>query len=140
MQLSSYLHFNGTCEDAFKLYQKVLGGEIAMMFKYSGSPAESMVPANWKDKVLHVTLQIGDKELLGSDSPPEFFKHPQGMAVCISVDTPAEVDRIFNGLVDGGQATMPLEKTFFAERFGMLTDRFGIPWMIICPAAGMGRS
>lgn len=138
MQLSSYLHFNGTCEEAFTLYHKVLGGEIAMMFKYEGSPAASMVPAEWKDKVLHVTLRIGDKQLLGSDSPPEYFKQPQGMAVCISVDSPAEVDRIFNAFAEGGQVGMPVEKTFFAESFGMVTDRYGIPWMIICPASGMG--
>ena len=137
-QLSTYLHFGGNCEEAFKYYQKILGGDITMMLPYQGTPAEGEVPGDWKGKIIHANLQLGDKQILGCDSPPQYFSQPQGFSMTLFVDTPAEVDRIFNGLADGGRVRMPLDKTFFAERFGMLTDRFGIPWMVGCNPTAPG--
>lgn len=134
MELSTYLHYDGSCQEAFNLYKEVLGGKITFMLSYRDTPAADMVPEEWKDKVTHARLEIGDKVLLGCDSPPEYQAKPQGFAVTLFVDTPAEVERIYNALAAGGQVRMPLEKTFFAERFGMLTDRYGIPWMVGCMA------
>lgn len=136
MQLNPYLHFPGTCEEAFKFYQGVLGGEIVAMMGHRGTPAESMASEDWKDKIMHARLVVGDKVLMGSDSPPQYFTKPQGFYVSCFVDTPAEAERIYKALVDGGEVRMPLESTFFAERFGMLVDRYNIPWMVGCPPAG----
>jgi PhnB protein len=137
MQLNPYLLFDGRCREAFTLYQQVLGGSIESMFLYRGTPAEAHVPADWQDKILHATLVSGDAVLMGSDAPPDRFSKSQGFSVSIGVTDPAEADRIFAALAEDGSVTMPIGGTFFANRFGMLVDPFGIPWMIICqrPAA-----
>ena len=132
MQLNSYLFFNGQCEAAFKFYEKCLGGKIDAMLTHAGTPAEAQVPANWRDKIMHARLVVGDEVLMGSDAPPEHFQQPQGFSVALGVDDPAEAERIFNALADKGTVRMPIQQTFWAVRFGMLVDRFGIPWMINC--------
>ena len=132
MQLNSYLFFNGQCEAAFKFYEKCLGGKIDAMLTHAGTPAEAQVPANWRDKIMHARLIVGDEVLMGSDAPPEHFQQPQGFSVALGVDDPAEAERIFNALADKGTVRMPIQQTFWAVRFGMLVDRFGVPWMINC--------
>jgi PhnB protein len=132
MQLNSYLFFNGQCEAAFKFYEKCLGGKIDAMLPHAGTPAEGQVPANWRDKIMHARLVVGDEVLMGSDAPPEHFQQPQGFSVALGVNDPAEAERIFNALADKGTVRMPIQQTFWAVRFGMLVDRFGIPWMINC--------
>jgi len=132
MQLNSYLFFNGQCEAAFKFYEQCLGGKIDAMLTHADTPAEGQVPANWRDKIMHARLVVGDEVLMGSDAPPEHFQQPQGFSVALGVDEPAEAERIFNALADKGTVRMPLQQTFWALRFGMLVDRFGIPWMINC--------
>lgn len=132
MQLNSYLFFNGQCEAAFKFYEQCLGGKIDAMLTHAGTPAEGQVPANWRDKIMHARLVVGDKVLMGSDAPPEHFQQPQGFSIALGVDEPAEAERIFNALADNGTVRMPIQQTFWALRFGMLVDRFGIPWMINC--------
>jgi PhnB protein len=136
MQIHPYLTFNGNCAEAFKLYERVLEGQIVSMMTHGDSPIAGQVPPGWHDRILHVHLAVGDAVLLGSDAPPEHYAKPQGLQVSVQVKDPAKAERIFKALSDKGTVTMPFEKTFWAERFGMLVDRFGIPWMVNCaPAA-----
>ena len=130
MQINPYLFFSGQCEAAFKFYAQIFGGKIDAMLTHEGTPAESHVPAEWRSKIMHARMTIGDWVLMASDAPPGRSQPPQGFSVHISVDEPAEAERIFKALADGGQVRMAMEQTFWAERFGMVTDQFGVPWMI----------
>jgi PhnB protein len=133
MQLNPYLTFDGRCEQAFKYYAKVLNGEIVAMMTHEGTPAEAHVPAEWRKKIMHARLTVGDKVLMGSDAPPDRYDGGmKGFSVTLGVDEPKEAERIFNALADKGKVTMPIQETFWARRFGMLTDQFGTPWMINC--------
>ena|SRR5213593_1180773 len=132
MNLNPYLSFKGECESAFKFYEQTLGGKITGIMKWGGSPGENNVPENWRDKVMHAHLAIGDQALMGADPPLDYYKEPAGFSIALNLKDITEAERIFNALSPGGRITMPLEKTFWASRFGMLTDRFGIPWMINC--------
>lgn len=132
MQLNPYLMFEGQCEEAFKFYAKVLGGKILAMLPHEGTPAASHTPAEWQKKIIHARLQVGDKLLMGSDAPPGRQSPRRGFTVTIGADTPAEAERIFHALSESGTVTMPIQETFWAHRFGMLTDRFGTPWMVNC--------
>jgi PhnB protein len=136
MNIDPYLLFNGNCEAAFKFYEKVLGGKIDAMMPHEGSPMAGHVSAEWQKKIMHARLLIGDKVLMGSDAPPDRYEPMKGFSVTIGIDKPAEAEHIFNALAEKGTVKMALEKTFWAERFGMLVDQFGTPWMINCvPAA-----
>lgn len=130
-----YLVFDGACAEAFRFYQQVLGGTIEAMITHAGSPMAEPVPAEWGDRIMHACLIAGDLTLMGSDMPPGRAQRPAGFYVNLTVGQPAEAERIFDALADGGTVTMPLEPTFWAERFGMLVDRFGIPWMVNCAGA-----
>jgi len=130
MQLNAYLSFNGQCAEAFKLYERVLGGKIEMMMTHGESPQQT--PPEWKDRIMHARLVAGDAVLMGADAPPEYYSKAQGFCVSIGVDDPAAAERIFAGLAEKGTVQMPLQKTFWALKFGMLIDRFGTPWMVNC--------
>jgi len=132
MQLNPYLFFNGQCEAAFKFYAQLLGGKILAMMTHAGTPAENQVPPEWREKIIHARMVIGDQVLMGSDAPPGHFQPPQGFSVSLMVDNAEDAERIFPILAENGTVKMPLQKTFWAIRFGMLVDRFGIPWMINC--------
>jgi PhnB protein len=132
MKIDPYLNFNGQCEEAFRFYERVLGGRIETMMTHENTPIAGEVPPGWEGKILHARLIVGDQVLMGSDSPPESYAKPQGLYVSLHVDQPADGERIFQALADRGTVTMPFEKTFWAARFGMLVDRFGTPWMINC--------
>jgi len=132
MQLNPYLFFNGQCEAAFKFYAQLLGGKIIAMMTHAGTPAENQVPPEWREKIIHARMVIGDQLLMGSDAPPGHFQPPQGFSVSLMVDRPEDAERIFHTLAESGTVKMPLQKTFWAIRFGMLVDRFGIPWMVNC--------
>ena len=136
MELNPYLLFSGNCAEAFKFYERLLGGRIVMMQTHGETPAKDHVSPDWRDKVIHVRLEVGDQALMGSDAPPEHFAKPQGFSVSISVASPDEARRIFAGLAENGTVTMPFGETFWSPAFGMTVDRFGIPWMVNCaPAA-----
>jgi|ERR1017187_486069 PhnB protein len=136
MQLNAYLYFNGQCEEAFKFYEQLLGGKIEAMFPHAGTPAEQYVPPEWRDKIMHARLTVGGSVLMGSDAPPgHYHEASKGFSVNIGLQEPEEAERIFHALAENGKVNMPIEKTFWAERFGMLVDRFGIPWMINCEGA-----
>jgi PhnB protein len=132
MQITPYLNFNGNCKEAFEFYERTLKGKIQTMMPHAGSPAESHTAPEWRDKILHASLTIGNAVLMASDIPPEGYKQPEGFAVSLNFSDIAEAERIFRELSLGARITMPLQPTFWAARFGMLTDRYGIPWMINC--------
>jgi PhnB protein len=132
MRMNLYLFFKGDCEAAFKHYQKVLGGKITAMLTHAGTPAEASVPAEWRNKIIHACLEADDFTLMASDAPPDHQDDVKGFSVSINVDKPADAERIFAGLSEGGTVTLKLDETFFAQRFGMLVDRFGTPWMVNC--------
>lgn len=137
MQVNPYLNFDGQCEEAFRFYEQVLGGKIEAMMTHGESPIAGEVPSEWHDRILHARLVVGDQVLMASDSPPEYYQKPQGLYVSLHVEDPAEAERIFRALAEGGTVTMPFQKTFWAAGgFGMLTDRFGTPWMINCEGDG----
>jgi PhnB protein len=135
MQMNPYLFFSGQCEEAFKFYEKCLGGRITMMVTYLGTPAAQQVPAGFGKKIVHARLVAGDMILMGCDAPPERFSKPQGFSVSLNVDAAAEAERIFHALAENGKVSMPIQKTFWAERFAMFVDQFGIPWMVNCEQA-----
>ena len=135
MQLSPHLNFNGDCEAAFKFYEKWLDARIALMVPYEGSPVADHVPAAWRNKILHATLKVGRQILTGADAPSDQYQKPQGFSVMLGIKDPAEAERIFHTLEENGTVQMPLQETFWAIRFGMLIDQFGIPWMINCGKA-----
>jgi PhnB protein len=135
MEISPYLGFNGQCAEAFKFYEKVLGGKIEGIMTYGGSPIAAQMPPEMRDKVIHVRMLVGNQVLMGGDAPPQNFKPAEGFNVSITVKDAPEADRIFNELSQGGKITMPLQKTFWSVRFGMAVDRFGTPWIINCAQA-----
>ena len=132
MQVTPYLSFDGTCEEAFSFYAAALGGKIEAMMPFGGSPMAEHVPAEWHNKVMHAGLNLGDQVVMGSDGMPGRYEKPQGFAVSLQIEDPAEAERTFGALAEGGTITMPLGETFWALRFGMLVDRFGTPWMVNC--------
>lgn len=132
MELNPYLSFDGSCEAAFKFYEQVLGGKIVAMMTYADTPMKDEMPAETHGKIVHARLTVGDKVLMGGDAPPGRYEPPKGTTLCLGVDRPAEAERMFKDLSEGGTVQMPIAETFWAQRFGMLTDRFGIPWMVNC--------
>ncbi len=132
LQLNPHLTFNGQCEEAFKFYEKCLGGKIVMMMTYGESPIAEQTPPHCRKKIIHATFALGDHVLTGGDAPPERYQKPQGLSVLLHVGASAEADRIFKTLAEKGTVQMPVQETFWALRFGMLVDQFGVPWMINC--------
>lgn len=127
-----YVFFNGNCEQAVEFYRKALGAEVEMMIRFKESPeppSPGMVPPGWENKIMHASFRIGDSVIMASDGC-EGESGFKGFSLSISVATEPEADRAFNALTEGGKVTMPLSKTFWSPRFGMLTDRFGMGWMI----------
>jgi PhnB protein len=132
MQINPYLMFHGDCKEAFEFYAKCLGGKIEAMLPHAGTPAEPHVAPEWRDKIMHARLAVGDAVLMASDAPPGHQEKPQGFSVSVQIADPAEAERVFHALAEGGTVRMPIAETFWAHRFGMLVDRFGIPWMVNC--------
>jgi len=136
MQVQPYLFFDGRCEEAGAFYKKAIGAEVAMMMRYSDSPEPhppGMVPPGYENKVMHMSLQIGGSSVMAAD---DCTGHPkfQGFSLSLTAKSEAEAERLFAALADGGQVQMPLTKTFFASKFGMLADRFGVGWMVLVEA------
>jgi len=129
---NTYLYFNGNCEEALNLYVKVLGARIGFMMKTKDAPKSMECDADMGEGVMHATLMIGETKVLVSDVPPSYYAKPQGFNINVNVTEPAEAERIYASLSEGGEQTMPLQETFWAKRFGTCIDRFGIPWMVNC--------
>ena len=138
MQANTYLFFNGNCREAFETYARVLGGNIEAMMTHAGTPAEGHTAPEWRDKIIHACMRVGDTLLMASDAPPGHqCDKPQGFSINIDVNDPNDAERVFHALADGGKICMPFGETFWAKRFGMLIDRFGVPWMVNCARAGV---
>ncbi len=132
MEINPYLHFNGNCEEAFHFYAKCLNGKIEAMLTHEGMPAEQQASPEWQKKMLHARLNVNGEIIMGSDAPPEYFQAPAGFSVSIQLKDPAEAERIFNAMSENGTVKMPFAQTFWAYRFGMFIDKYGIPWMVNC--------
>jgi PhnB protein len=135
MQLNPYLSFDGNCGDALKFYQKVLGAKIEATHPYGDGPPGMQTPPDYKNKLMHAQITIDGEVLMGADSPPGHYKKPQGFSVSLQVENPADAEKRFKALAEGGTVIMPFGATFFSKGFGMCTDQFGIPWMVNCPQA-----
>jgi PhnB protein len=134
MKVQPYLFFDGRCEEAIEFYKTALGAEVLMLMRFSESPdppPPGMVPPGSENKIMHSCIRIGETEVMASDGrcmgQPSF----QGVSLSLEVASEAEADRLFNALGEGGQVQMPIGKTFFSPRFGMIADRFGVSWMIV---------
>jgi len=131
-RIEPYLTFGGRCEEALEFYTRALGAKVEMALRFSESPEpmpEGMVPPGFEHKIMHASMMIGETRVMASDGCGEGTEYA-GFSLSISVATEAEADTAFNALADGGTVTMPMEKTFWSPKFGMLTDRFGVSWMV----------
>jgi len=136
MQIEPYLFFEGRCEEAVEFYRKALGAEVTMLMRYKDSPEPpppGMVPPGSENKVMHASLRIGDATVMASDGSCKGKPSFQGFSLSITVPDEARAEKLFAALADGGQVQMPLAKTFWSPRFGMVADRFGVGWMINVP-------
>jgi len=133
MKLNAYLNYGGNCEQAFRFYEKHLGGKITVMMTHEQQPDSSNIPPNWKNAILYARMTLGDTEIMANDVPPDRFQPMRSVYLSLTVDSNEEADRVHNALSDGGQIFMPMQETFFAHRFSMLRDKFGASWMIIYP-------
>ena len=138
MQMNPYVNFKGQCEAAFKLYEQCLGGQLGPMFRYAGTSLAEQVPADWQEKVMHGSITIGEQVLQGADVAPHLYEEPKGFSLSLQMTSTTEAERIFHMLSRDGTIVMPLEKTFWAARFGVLVDRFGIRWLINCEGSDQG--
>jgi PhnB protein len=136
MQIHPYLFYNGNCEAAFKFYEKVLGAKIEMLLRSEEAPPSMPPQPGFEKKIMHARMALDGALLMASDAPPDRFHKPQGFAVSLTVVDPAEAERKFTALSEGGNTNMPFGKTFFSQGFGMCVDQFGIPWMVNCPLGG----
>jgi PhnB protein len=135
MQVEPYLFFDGRCEEAIEFYRRTLGAEVAMLLRWKDCPEQpknkDMMPPGSENKVMHAKLRIGQAAVMASDGRCTGKPSFQGFALSLETANEPEADRVFNALADGGQIQMPMAKTFFARRFGMVADRFGVSWMVI---------
>jgi PhnB protein len=131
MRLRTYLNYGGNCAEAFKFYEKHLGGKILTMMTHEQSPESSGIKPEWKNAILYAQIAIGDTEVMASDVSPERFQPMRSVYLSLSVESDAEAERIYKLLTEEGEVFMPIQQTFFASRFGQIRDRFGTSWMVI---------
>ncbi len=139
MQLQPYLFFDGRCEEALDFYKTALGAEVKMLMRMKDAPEPprpGMVPSGSENKVMHACFRVGDTDVMASDGSCQGRPSFQGFSLSISAPSVPEADRLFGRLADGGQVRMPLTKTFFSPRFGMVADRFGVAWMVYVAPMG----
>jgi PhnB protein len=134
MRIEPYLQFDGNCAQALEYYRQHLGGDNLCLMPYRGSPAQDQVKEDWYDKIMHGSVQLGNTMLMGTDGgcSEDGAKAMSGCSICLTIDTPEEAERAFSALGRDGTIQMPLEETFWAKRFGMLKDQFGVSWMVNC--------
>ena|SRR5258708_39138371 len=137
--IQPYLFFNGSCEQAVEFYRQALGAEVEFTMRFKDSPEPhqpGMVPPGFENKIMHTSFRIGATTVMASDGCSTEKPSFEGFSLALSVPSEAEADRVFAALAEGGQVRMPLAKTFWSPRFGMVADRFGVGWMISVPSAG----
>ena len=133
MKLNTYLHFSsGKCEEALNFYVKVLGAQPIMMLHYGEGAQKNDETKGMEQKIMHGRIALGDTVIMASDAPPGYFSKLTGFSINIGVETPEEAERLFKLLSENAEIGMPMAGTFWAHRFGMLTDQFGVPWMVNC--------
>jgi len=133
MKLNTYLHFsNGKCEEALNFYVKALGAKPVMMLRYSEAPTCDESAKEMSQKIMHGRITLGDGVIMASDAPPGYFTKLEGFSINIGVETIEEAERLFTALSENAEIGMPMAETFWAQRFGMLKDQFGVPWMVNC--------
>lgn len=130
MQMHPYVSFQGNCEAAFQFYVEALGAKLGPLFRYAGSPLADQAPAGWQEKIMHGSVTVGGQTLMGADVAPQSYERPQGFSLSLQIKGAAEAERIYQALAQGGRIMLPLAETFWAVRFGMVVDRFGVPWLI----------
>jgi PhnB protein len=130
-KLQPYLFFNGRCDEALEFYKKALGAEVLMLMRFKESPDQKNIPPGSADKIMHCSVRIGDTVIMASDGQCQGNPSFQGFALTLGVQQEADAERLFNALSQGGQIQMPLTKTFFSPRFGMVADRLGVSWMVL---------
>jgi len=135
MKVETGLVFSGQCEAAFKFYEAALGGKIEFLLTWNDSPLADRVPPDFRGKIMHARLELGDADLVGTDVQAHDYRQPQGISVLLGVDDPLVAERLYRALADGGSVRMPLQETFWSLRYGAVVDRFGIPWDINCAQA-----
>jgi PhnB protein len=131
MQVQPYLSFEGRCDEAIAFYQKALGAKVDMLMRFKECPDQSMVSPGSAEKVMHAAVRVGDDQILMSDGRCQGSANFNGFSLALSAKSEADAERMFNALADGGQVRMPLAKTFFSPRFGMVADKFGVGWMVL---------
>jgi PhnB protein len=129
MSFSCHLTFDGRCAEAFRTYQRVLGGDLKLL-EYGESPMANQVPPHWQRKIVHATFVLDARELLGSDAFPDAYEPPRGFAVTLAIPDPARAKRIFESLADNGRVNVPFQETFWSPGYGFVVDRFGVPWEV----------
>ena len=132
VEVTPHLVFNGQCEEAFKFYERLLGGKIVTMLTWGQSPMAEQVPADWRDKILHASLTLPGAALVGVDVLPEQYERPRGFYVLLGIDETVDAERIFDSLGENGVVGVPMQQTFWSVRFGVVVDRFGVPWEVSC--------
>ena len=130
MQMNAYLTFRGDCEAAFTFYAECLGGTVGQLFRYAGTSFMEQAPPGWENKVMHGSLTVGDQVFLGADMTPDKYESPKGFTLSLHIDSTPEAERVFDRLATNGTVLMPIQKTFWAARFGTLVDRFGMRWVV----------
>ncbi len=136
MKLNTYLHFNGNCEAALKFYEKALGAKLVMLLRYSETPAAKETAPEMQQKIIHGRIALGESFIMASDAPPGRVGGLSGFSINIGVDTAEEAERLFKALSEKAEICMPIGETFWAVRFGMLVDQFGVSWMVNCEKKG----
>jgi len=131
MHLNTFLNFGGNCQEAFRFYEKHLGGKIIASMTWGQTPDHSNMPKGYENKLVYCRMTLGATDIMGSDVPPEIFQPMRSAYLSLAVDSSLEAERVHNLLSEGGQVFMPMQETFFAHRFSMLRDKFGTSWMVI---------
>jgi PhnB protein len=139
MKVNTYLNFGGNCAEALKFYEKELGGKIQMMMTFDQAPDQSMVTPESKNKVMHANMALGDTQIMASDAPADRFQPMRSVYLTLTVDSAKEAERLHATLSPGGEVFMPMQETFWANRFSMLRDKFGTSWMIMNPKPMQGN-
>jgi PhnB protein len=131
MQVQPYLFFDGRCEEALEFYKKAVGAKVTALMRFKDCPSQAQNPPGSAEKVMHCNFSIGSSQIMASDGDCKGHMKSEGFALSIAADSTDQAEQMFNGLIPGGQVTLPLGETFFAKRFGMLKDKFGVHWMIM---------
>jgi PhnB protein len=131
MHVQPYLNFNGRCDEALDFYKTAIGAKVGMVMRFKDAPDPAMISPGSENNVMHSQFQVGDTTIMASDGRCTGAPSFQGITLSISANSEAEADKLFAGLAEGGQVQMPLAKTFFAPKFGMVADKFGVGWMVL---------